>query len=104
MGPYYCNGHNNDASITENIMDVNFNDIKNWFEPEDIFVVDRGFRDCLEYLENKGFDTKMPCFLKNKSHHNTVDANYSRIISKIRWVIESANGRLKKWKYFYHVV
>ena len=36
--------------------------------------------------------------------HNTEDANSSRLVTKIRWVIESANGRIKKWKYFSNVL
>lgn len=46
----------------------------------------------------------MPCFLQNQKQHTTKDANYSRLITMIRWIIESVNGRIKKFKYFYNVV
>ena len=32
------------------------------------------------------------------------EANASRLVTKIRWAIESANGRLKKWKFLDNVV
>ena len=36
--------------------------------------------------------------------HSTLEANSSRLVTKIRWVIESANGRIKRWKYFSNVL
>ena len=44
----------------------------------------------------------MPSFLGTGKQHNTEDANSSRLVTKIRWVIESA--RIKKWKYFSNVL
>ena len=51
IGPFLCNGRNNDASITEEVLSESSYDISDWFERGDVFVVDRGFRDCLDYLE-----------------------------------------------------
>ena len=48
---FLCNGHNNDANITQEIIENNLNELNNWFERGDVFVVDRGFRDCLKYLK-----------------------------------------------------
>uniref|UniRef100_A0A8W8ILX5 DDE Tnp4 domain-containing protein n=1 Tax=Magallana gigas TaxID=29159 RepID=A0A8W8ILX5_MAGGI len=31
--------------------------------------------------------------------HKTEDANSSRLITKIRWVVESVNARIKTWRY-----
>lgn len=31
-------------------------------------------------------------------------ANSSRLVTKIRWIVESVNGRLKQWKYLQNVV
>ena len=28
----------------------------------------------------------------------------SRLVTSIRWVVKSANGRLKRWKYFEHKI
>ena len=39
----------------------------------------------------------MPHFLKNqKKQHRTEEANESRLVTKVRWVVESANGRIKQ--------
>uniref|UniRef100_A0A8W8IL53 DDE Tnp4 domain-containing protein n=1 Tax=Magallana gigas TaxID=29159 RepID=A0A8W8IL53_MAGGI len=34
----------------------------------------------------------------------TESANTSRLVTKIRWVVESANSRIKQWKYLQHVL
>uniref|UniRef100_K1RAK8 Uncharacterized protein n=1 Tax=Magallana gigas TaxID=29159 RepID=K1RAK8_MAGGI len=31
---------------------------------------------------------------------STADANKSRLVTKIRWLVESANARIKRWKFF----
>ncbi len=68
-------------------------------------VVDRGFRDCLTDLQNLGYDTKMPLFMKkDQKQYTTDEANKTRLITKVRWVIESANGRVKQWRFFNNVV
>src|SRR5277367_3696956 len=96
---------NNDASITEHMLKTNVEDVKAWLKEGDLFVVDRGFRDCLDLLHRLGFEPEMPHFLeKGKSQHTTLEANKSRLVTKIRWVIESANGRVKKWKALDHVM
>lgn len=41
----------------------------------------------------------MPYYLsKGSSQHSTEEANLSRLVTKVRWVVESANGRIKHWK------
>jgi hypothetical protein len=104
IGPYICNGKNNDASIILDIFKNNINELENYFEMNDVFIVDRGFRDSLEYLETKGYKTQMPTFLGKRKQHTAAEANASRLVTKIRWVIESANGRIKKWSYFYNTI
>ena len=72
-----------------------------WVRPKDLFIVDRGFRDCVPHLERFGYNVKMPLFLnRNQSQFTTTEANQTRLIAKIRWVIESANGRVKQWQFF----
>ena len=104
IGPYLCNGNNNDANITQDVFVKNYDDICQFFQRNDVFVVDRGFRDSLDYLDSKGFKYQMPSFLKDKKQHSSKEANQSRIVTKIRWVIESVNSRIKKWKYFSNVL
>lgn len=48
VGPYF--EKNNDASILKHFMKYNIEDISNWVEKDDVFVVDRGFRDTLGFL------------------------------------------------------
>ena len=44
----------------------------------------------------------MPHFLKSGTQHCTLEANESRIVTKIRWIVESVNGIIKRWKHFKH--
>jgi hypothetical protein len=47
----------------------------------------------------------MPVFLhKGQKQHSTEDANISRLVTKVRWVVESVNARVKQWKFFDKVV
>ena len=66
IGPYICDGANNDASITKDIMGKNLQDLDNFFEENDIIVMNKGFRDTIDYLKEKGINAKMPAFLKGK--------------------------------------
>lgn len=100
QGPYLADHKNNDASILEHIMKTNAEDIKNWLSEDDIFIVDRGFRDALPLLEDLGIQAEMPRFLeKGQKQMSTSDANKSRLVTKIRWVVESSNARIKRWRY-----
>ena len=43
----------------------------------------------------------MPPFLtKGTKQYPTDIANQSRFVTKVRWVIESENGRIKQWRIF----
>lgn len=49
--------------------------------------MDRGFRDCLDFLSELGIDSKMPHFLpKNQNQHTTTESNESRIVTSVRYV------------------
>ncbi|XP_062599343.1 uncharacterized protein LOC134260823 [Saccostrea cucullata] len=98
MGPYIAK--NNDATILNHVMKTNIEDICNWVREDDIFVIDRGFRDSLDYLEQMGIKAKMPSFMvKGEKQMGTENANTSKLVTKIRWVVESANARIKQWHY-----
>jgi hypothetical protein len=43
---------NNDAAILNHIPKSNIDDVKDFLEEGDVLVVDRGFRDSLELLED----------------------------------------------------
>ena len=105
FGPYLANGKNNDAEILNKILENNQHNILNWSKQNDILVVDRGFRDSLEAIESVGLETRYPSFLgKGEKQHSPEDANLSRLVTKIRWAVESANGHLKRWSFLSGVV
>lgn len=105
LGPYLADGRNNDANITKHMLKTNTENIKDWFQDDDVLVVDRGFRDVTELLNDAGIKTEMPFFLpKGQKQHTHTEANESRLVTKVRWVVESANGRIKQWKTLGHVL
>lgn len=105
LGPYLSNAKNNDAAITRHMVTRNSEGMNDWLQDNDLCIVDRGFRDVVEFLEERGISVKMPVYLKKGSkQHTTEDANASRLITKIRWIVESINGRLKQWRFFDKVV
>jgi hypothetical protein len=84
VGPYLSDAKNNDASILKHMINTNVEDIKSWVREDDIFVVDIGFRDALELLEDLGIKAEMPCFLpKGQQQMSTDDANSSRLVTKV---------------------
>lgn len=101
-GPYFSDSANNDASILIQQLQDNINGLRDWLQEDDVFVVDRGYRDSLDYLEALGIRTKMPSFLRQgQRQFTTEEANESRLITKTRWIIEAKNGHIKsKFKFF----
>ena len=138
VGPYLADGKNNDAAILTHMFKTNVQDIQNWMHEEDIFVIDRGFRDAVSLLEEIGIRAEIPSFMKRgEKQLSTKDANLSRLVTKVeyhqnfltsitdpiklsitidttwfscmlfyfniflkvRWVVESANSRIKRWKF-----
>jgi hypothetical protein len=101
FGPYFADTKNNDAEIFKNIIMNNKGYTHDWLRPGNVLVVGRGFRDCLPLLENLGYTTRMPKFLaKNQKQFSTEEANGTRMTTKVRWVVEAANGRIKQWRFF----
>ena len=52
-------------------------DIKQWVQEDDIFIVDRCFRDSLELLEDLGIKTEMPSFMIKGQKQMSVDETNS---------------------------
>jgi hypothetical protein len=64
-------------------------------------ILDRGFRDSLGVLKALGIDAAMPSFLdKHQRQFDVYQANRSRFVTKLRWVVENVNARLKRFKWF----
>ena len=103
-GPYLADGNNNDAKITRNIMDDKER-LNNFFKEDDVFVVDRGLRDIIDYLSKLGINIEiLAYFEKNLKQHSVQEANESRFVTKIRWVVEAINDVIKTWKHFDNIV
>lgn len=81
----------NDAQILQNLLFIE-NGLKCILRRGDISILDRGFRDVKELLEEMGYIVYMPA-LKGKSKQlSTEDSNQSRFVTKIRWVVEAVHG------------
>ena len=105
LGPYLADGKNNDASIIKHIVGSNSEDIVDWMEDSDVLIVDRGFQDALDVLNECGYKTFMPPFLSKKQQQFTThEANESRLVTKVRWVVEAVNGRIKQWKFINNII
>lgn len=63
IGPYYSDWKNNDANITNHLLRTNQQEILNWLQAGDTFVVDRGFRDIIGFVQSLGYQIFMPSFL-----------------------------------------
>lgn len=98
-GPY--SAKKNDATILNELIDKQQSIFSN-FLPGDVMVLDRGFRDSVRKLKSSGFDVKIPKCTEHKTNSqlSTREANDSRIVTKIRFMIEVRNSHIKnKWKF-----
>lgn len=66
----------------------------------DIVVVDQGFRDAQVELLNNGYVVKAPCHQPEGIQLSTMEANRTRLVTKVRYEVERANGRIKDFKIF----
>lgn len=100
LGPYAA--VDNDAKIMRAIFDTT-DAFKNYL-PGDVIMLDRGFRDCVGFIKEKGFDVKMPSLVQkteNKKQLSTHEANESRLTTATRFIVETRNGHMKTiWKIF----
>ena len=93
FGPYFADYQNNDAAILQHEFERDIEALRNWFQNGDIVLVDRGYRDVIPFLNRLGISYKMPALLERGQHQLTTEqANDSRIITKMRWIVESRNG------------
>ena len=104
IGPYMSDGKNNDAGLTKHIMTLN-TDLTEWMAERDVCVVDRGFRDVVDIFEDMGLECRMPSYLgKGCTQHTLEEAYSSRLVTKVRWVVEAYHGRMKKFRFFDDVI
>ena len=55
-------------------------------------------------MEGLGLNVALPSFLNGRRQFTTSEANQSRCVTKVRWVVEAANARLKQFKFFSNTV
>lgn len=94
LGPYPA--VDNDAKILKTIFEET--DAFEILQNNDVLILDRGFRDCIGFLQDKGIDVKMPHLIQKtnkKRQLPTIDANQSRLVTAVRFVVECRNGHLK---------
>lgn len=94
LGPYSAT--TSDAAIMTSLCEDENNAFHWFFEPNDVFVLDRGFRDSIMSLEAFGYEAHIPPTKdRNESQQTTEQANKSRLVTIIRWVVEAVNGKFK---------
>jgi hypothetical protein len=106
FGPYLADQKNTDACIfkqqNEEVVQNDASSLRSLLQAGDTFILDRGFRGVDSTCEH--VDVQMPAFDDESGQQNTLEANRSRTVTKIRWVVESANCRLKQFKFLSRVV
>lgn len=86
----------NDATILNEIMNETDN-VFDLLRAGDVVVLDRGFRDCVRSLQNRGLIVKIPAFIgRRNSQFKTKQANATRNATKTRFVVEVRNGHVKR--------
>ena len=106
QGPFFSNYFNSDARILDHQLENNLDDIADWFQENDIFLVDRGYRDAIPLLDRLGIQGLLPAIRRpGEAQLSTEDGNTSRLITKCRWVVESRNGHDRSiFKFFDHII
>ena len=95
MGPYPATS--SDADIMRREFQNENSMLREYFQPGDAFILDRGFRDALPFLNNCGYRTYVPASLQEGEWQlSTLEANKSRAVTICRWVVEVVNGRFKR--------
>lgn len=87
----------NDAKCMKHIIE-NVPAVTETVNVGDVFIFDRGFRDCLADFEQKQYVVKMPSFVRSKERYpqlTTEQANCTRLVTKTRFVVETRNGHIK---------
>ena len=105
MGPYVADDWNNGASMTKQIMMNNPEGVTDWLKPNDVLIVDRGFRDCLPLLNRFGCKTHILAFLsKIEKQFTANEVNQTRLNYRDILGSRSAHGRIKIWHCFDRVL
>ena len=100
LGPFESNL--NDAQILKHLLENN-EEFKALLQEEDVFVLDRGFRDVVQDLEDEGYRVLMPSLKGKRKQLTTEESNKSRLVTKIRWAVEAVHGIIgQQFKLLHH--
>ncbi|XP_072936633.1 uncharacterized protein [Epargyreus clarus] len=96
FGPYKAT--TSDAEIMISLFRDTSCPLRAYFQENDIFILDRGFRDSISLLEECRYEVHMPESLLEGEHQlTTQQANQNRCITICRWVaVEVVNGYFKR--------
>ena len=100
VGPF--NGTMNDATIMKIVLQ-DPSGISTLLRPGDSALSTVAFRDVVEYMQNQGYNVLMPASKGKRMQLTTEEANSSRFITKIRWVVEAVHGAIgQKYRLLHH--
>lgn len=95
LGPYAA--VKTDADIMSDIMQDEENPLHYFLQENDVFLLDRGFRDSLGDIEACGYSSYVPpSKSRNETQLTTEQSNEARSVTMCRWVVEVVNGRFKR--------
>ena len=55
-------------------------------------------------MEELGLNVALPPFLNGRRQFTSDEANQSRYVTKVRWVVEAVNARMKQFKFLSNTV
>jgi hypothetical protein len=55
-------------------------------------------------MEGLGLNVALPPFLHGRQQFTTSEANESRRVTKVRWVVEAVNARIKQFKFLANTI
>ena len=93
FGPFLTDTTNNDSSIIKSCLVENKEGILNWLHDDDVLILERNFRDATNSIKMFVLHPAMPDFLVGRQKQlDATQANRSRCITKVRWIIESSKN------------
>lgn len=101
IGPFQAT--DNDAKIANAILTESHPALQN-LHTSDVVVLDRGFRDSIREFQSRGFIVKTPACQPVGKQLTVLEANRSRLVTRIRFDVERINGMIKSTFNIFSVV
>ncbi|CAM4987122.1 unnamed protein product [Rotaria socialis] len=96
IGPFLSNYSKNDASIMKKNLTSKYGTYAQ--------LVERGFRDCVNTMEDLGLNVVFPPLLNGRQQFTSSATNQSQFVIKVRWVVEAANACIKQFKFLANTI